>query len=50
MLDPLCRMSSNFPQSREIVRPPQFQSGNRPLPSPAIALTLDSVTCYFQWS
>ncbi len=45
MLDPLCRMSSNFPPSREIVQGPGFN------PETAWGrVDTQSVTCYFQWS
>jgi hypothetical protein len=49
MLDPLCQMSSVFLLFCEIVRAVSFNLENSNM-QPATALTLDSVTCYFQWS
>jgi hypothetical protein len=49
MLDPLCWMSSIFPLFREIVSGPSGLIRNS-LCGTATALTLASVTCYFQWS
>jgi hypothetical protein len=45
MLDPLCRMSSDFRQSREKFRGPNF---NRETARNCV--DTQSVTCYFQWS
>jgi hypothetical protein len=49
MLDPLCWMSSLFTLFREIVSGPSVPIRNS-FCGPATALTLASVTCYFQWS
>ena len=45
MLDPFCRMSSNFLTLSEKIRDPGF---NREMARDCV--DTQSVTCYFQWS